>query len=203
MNDRRKSIEAYMNQLEHKSYDTYQHCLRVSRLARGFAAYLQLSPSEQAKLVQGCYLHDLGKLFIPDAILKHEGALTTEQWSIMRAHSMFGGMILDQLFTSIDSSIYEVVVHHHEHWDGSGYPSNQNGEQIPYFARICSIIDAFDSMISDRCYRKGLSYEQCISELRKHSGKQFDPKLVEKFIEFTNSAGYPLLPSTPAYVSVL
>ena len=79
MNDRRKSIEAYMNQLEHKSYDTYQHCLRVSRLARGFAAYLQLSPSEQAKLVQGCYLHDLGKLFIPDAILKHEGALTTEQ----------------------------------------------------------------------------------------------------------------------------
>lgn len=97
-----------------------------------------------------------------------------------------------------------MVVHHHEHRDGSGYPSNQSGEHIPYFTRICAILDAFDSMVYDRCYRSGMSYEHSIRKLRKHSGKQFDPELVDKFIQFTSNAGYTPLPSNqPAYVSVL
>jgi len=181
-----KRVSYLMDRLECKSADTYRHSVRVSALAGQFADYLGLGPDDRTRLVQGCYLHDLGKLLIPDSILKREGGLSAEQWEMMKEHPVCGGDMLSLLFKRIHPSVLGVVTHHHERWDGSGYPDGLCGEQIPYYARICSILDAFDSMTSDRCYRRRLTYEQSVAELRRNSRRQFDPVLVERFVAFAS-----------------
>ncbi len=182
------SADAGMKQLKRKCPSSYQHCLRVSAIARHFANTLPICGKEKDLLVRGCYLHDIGKLFIPSAILKRQGKLSEQEWSIMRQHPSCGGTVVGGN-SVISSRIVEIVMYHHERWDGRGYPEGRSGQEIPYFARICAVIDAFDSMMSNRCYRSSQSFADTITELRAGSGSQFDPDLVEPFIAFIAATG--------------
>ena len=126
-------------------------------------------------------LHDIGKIGIPDAILKKEGKLTDEERMLMNQHPEYSWSIL-RLFPGLDkASLY--ALHHHESYDGRGYPGGLKGEEIPIGSRIVSVIDAYDAMISNRCYRKGLAHEEAVRRLFSAGGTQFDPFVVQAFIE--------------------
>lgn len=185
--------ETGMELLEKKSPSSYNHCIRVAIIAQQFAQYLNLSHEQQQLLIHGCYLHDLGKLFIPSSILHREDSLSEEEWQVMRLHPTCGGQASQRCRSNLSQEVIDVITYHHERWDGGGYPAGLSGPSIPYFARICTILDTFDSMLSDRCYRKGISYEDAVEELRKNSGTQLDPSLVEPFVSFTASPNFPMM----------
>jgi HD-GYP domain-containing protein (c-di-GMP phosphodiesterase class II) len=127
----------------------------------------------------GSLLHDIGKIGVPDLILRKPGKLTEEEWVVMREHPMHGQQILRGIEFLEGAAC--VVAQHHEKWDGSGYPFGLSGEDIDVCARIFSVADAFDAITSDRVYRKGKSYELAAQELDDWAGKQFDPKVVKAF----------------------
>lgn len=185
--------EAGMELLAKKSPSSYNHCIRVAIIAQQFAQFLNLNHDERKLLVHGCYLHDIGKLFIPNAILNRECALSEEEWQVMKLHPSCGGQASKRCRSGLSQDAIDVITYHHERWDGGGYPEGLSGAEIPFFARICAIIDTFDSMLSDRCYRKGLPYEEAVQELRQNSGTQLDPSLVEPFIAFTASPSFPMM----------
>jgi HD-GYP domain-containing protein (c-di-GMP phosphodiesterase class II) len=127
----------------------------------------------------GSLLHDIGKIGVPDLILRKPAKLTPDEWVLMREHPMHGQQILRGI--KFLEGAAKVVAQHHEKWDGSGYPVGLNGEDIDICARIFSVADAFDAITSDRVYRKGKSYEAAAQELDDWAGTQFDPKVVEAF----------------------
>ena len=131
-------------------------------------------------LLAGVLLHDFGKIFTPKEILFKPGPLSDEEWRIMRRHPVDGAEILDQIAGLEEMA--KIVRYHQEAYDGSGYPEGLKGEQIPIGARIATAVDAFDAMITDRPYRKGMTVEKAIEELKRNSGTQFDPKVVEAII---------------------
>ncbi len=176
--------QLWMNLLSGKSADTYAHCIRVARLARMFASYSGLCVSQQNELVRGCYLHDIGKLLMPDSLLNGSEKLDEQGWQAMRLHPLRGGELLESLEKAERQGVIEVVMHHHERWDGAGYPAQWSGEQIPVHARICSVLDAFDCMMAGRRYRAGMCFERVVAELRANAGTQFDPHIVLTFIAF-------------------
>lgn len=169
-----------------KDVNTYEHSLRVGKLCKMMASLLQLDEKQTRQLIQGGCLHDIGKLLIPDQILMKDSALTDQEWKIMKQHPVLGSNMM-MAFTELDPKIAEIILYHHERWNGQGYPSGLSGENIPAFARICAIIDAFDSMVSDRPYRKGLSINTAVKELLSHSGTQFDPNYVALFLSLSES----------------
>ena len=129
-------------------------------------------------------LHDIGKIAIPQAILCKPGKLTDDEFVIMKSHPVNS----EKLIASIKKlqSVSPGIKHHHERWDGRGYPDRLEGENIPYCARIIALADTYDAMTSTRSYRVALPHEVAIEEIRKCAGSQFDPKLAEKFIEIQN-----------------
>jgi diguanylate cyclase (GGDEF)-like protein len=162
--------------------DTYtgSHSERVSELAARVALRIGLDP-EQVELTRlAGSLHDLGKLAIPEEILRKPGALTDSERLVLERHSQIGFRMLDSL--GVDP-VANLVLHHHERWDGAGYPDNLRGEQIPLGARIIFVADAYDAMTSDRIYRRKRSPEAALAELRRCAGTQFDPGIVAAFTE--------------------
>ena len=141
---------------------------------------LDLSGRKKAILSAGLLLHDVGKIGIPDNILKKPGALDSEEWKVMRTHVEKGVKILEPL--SDFKEVAEIVRCHHECYDGSGYPRGLQGEQIPIEARIVSVVDAFHAIVSTRCYREGRSIETALQELQRNAGTQFDPQVVGAFL---------------------
>ncbi len=131
-------------------------------------------------LLAGILLHDVGKIFTPKEILFKPGPLSDEEWKIMRRHPVDGAEILEQITGLAEMS--KIVRYHQEAYNGSGYPEGLKGEQIPIGARIATVVDAFDAMISDRPYRKGMTIEKAIEELRRNRGAQFDPTIVDAII---------------------
>jgi len=125
-------------------------------------------------------MHDIGKIGIPDQILNKAGRLTEEEYSIMKSHTTIGADIFSRL--NMVEGLQDGIRHHHERYDGTGYPDGLSGEEISLFARILCIADCYDAMTSNRVYRKRLSDETVLEELRKNAGTQFDPELVEAFI---------------------
>ncbi|XID90615.1 HD-GYP domain-containing protein [Paenibacillaceae bacterium WGS1546] len=174
-------ISGKMELLRNKHEETYRHCVRVALLGEKLAAALRLGPASSTKLVRGCFIHDLGKLLIPNEILDSPVQLTEEQWAWVKRHPEFGAEMLRDN-AELDADIVRLVLHHHERWDGRGYPYGLRGEEIPLFARICAVADAFDSMMSPRPYRRWKSVEEAMGELRNNAGSQFDPAIVELFI---------------------
>jgi HD-GYP domain-containing protein (c-di-GMP phosphodiesterase class II) len=126
-------------------------------------------------------IHDLGKIGVPDEILNKPGSLTRKEFERMKTHVNIGFNIASRAKELV--SVAPFILHHHEHWNGSGYPDGLKEEEIPLECRILGIIDAFDAMTNDRPYHKGVSVEEAIKEIRKYAGKQFDPYLADKFIE--------------------
>ena len=167
--------------------DTYLrvHSHTVARFARVIAQELGFSQERIRRLVQGCELHDLGKIAVPDQILMKPNSLTPEEYEIVKQHPVWGARILGPLTSLKD--ITAMVHQEHEHWDGAGYPQRLKGEQILLEARIIAVADALDAMTSGRPYRSKLTVQEAAEELKRCAGTQFDPQVVEAALKAIRS----------------
>lgn len=164
-----------------------EHLKAVSRIARRLGSRMALTHSQMGALVVGSLLHDIGKLGISDSVLQKLGRLTGEEYESMKQHPILGVRILESIEGL--SPVLVVVRHHHEHFDGSGYPDGLRGEEIPLTARIALVADAFDAMVRDRPYRLGISEKAALEEISRNSGTQFDPEVVRALEELMAESG--------------
>jgi len=175
----RSTLKALTAALETRDSETHGHSERVVSYSLRLGREYGLNSEQMKALEFGSLLHDIGKIGVPDSILRKPAKLTEEEWVRMREHPLHGQQILRGI--EFLQGAARVVAQHHEKWDGSGYPLGLHGEDIDLCARIFSVADAFDAMTSDRVYRKGKSYEAAAQELDVWAGRQFDPKVVEAF----------------------
>ncbi|WP_346355628.1 HD domain-containing phosphohydrolase [Azotosporobacter soli] len=173
-------VQAMMKALEARDFITEGHGERLQEIMLEFAAALGLSSQQLADIRLFAQFHDIGKVGIPDHILFKPGGLTEAEWTVMRQHAEIGHRIA-QSAADLDP-IADWILKHHEWWNGQGYPFGLSGEKIPLPCRMLGIVDAYDAMTNDRPYRKALTSEQAVAELRRHAGTQFDPALVEPFV---------------------
>ena len=178
-------VESLAVSLDEKDKYTHGHSRRVTDFSLQLAKHIT-DQKVDFELLRLCgVLHDIGKIGVPDKVLGKPGKLSAEEFAIIKKHPGQGAQILRPMVS--DGRIAEIsniIKHHHERYDGKGYPDNLKGEEIPYLSRIIAIADSYDAMTSDRPYRTGMDDASAIEEIRKSSGSQFDPKLVEKFLEF-------------------
>jgi putative two-component system response regulator len=156
------------------------HCQRLAGLAHELGMRAGLEPLDLKGLVFGALLHDIGKIGVSDAVLTKAGPLTAQEWHEMRQHPVIGERICEPLTTA--AQLAPIVRHHHERWDGTGYPDRLRGEAIPVGARIVGLVDAYDAIVHDRPYRPARSVQQALDEIRREAGAQFDPELVTLFL---------------------
>lgn len=175
----------YIEWIEKKDPLTCSHCSKSAQYAVFLGKTLSLSADELVVLSIAAPLHDLGKVKVPDEILVKPASLTHEEYKVIQCHPLWGAeMILDNAGRNLDwLRVAEIILNHHERFDGCGYPAGINGKEIPFLAQIVSIADAYDAMISDRPYRSALPAETALRILQKESGKQFHPELVQEFIK--------------------
>jgi diguanylate cyclase (GGDEF)-like protein/putative nucleotidyltransferase with HDIG domain len=172
-------IYALAATVDAKDHYTYGHSKKVSQYAVSLAEKLGLTQEKTAVIRAAGLLHDIGKIAVPDSVLNKAGPLSEDEWEPVRAHPELGVEILKHVIDLVNC--LPAVLHHHEHYDGGGYPSGLKGQDIPLEARILAISDAFDAITSIRPYRKQLSPQQALDELRRCAGSQFDPELVSIF----------------------
>lgn len=178
------TLRALVTALDTRDEETQGHSLRVVRYTMKLAKIMNITDEEELKNIElGALLHDIGKIGIPDAILRKPGKLTPEEWKIMETHPQLGNQILNKIKFLEKPSI--IVLHHHEKYNGTGYPDKLKEMEIPLGARIFGVADTVDAMTSDRPYRKALSFEIAKEELEKFSGTQFDPVVVKAFNELS------------------
>jgi putative two-component system response regulator len=187
-------VVALVNAVEAKDRDLRDHCGRLAYRATRLAAYVGLRGYELEGVAYGALLHDVGKIAMPEHILRKPGPLTEDEAVTMRRHPVIGERICDPLRMSRDFA--PIIRHHHERWDGSGYPDGLRGERIPLGARIVSLADAYDAIVRDRPYRAARSHDEAVDELRRFAGRQFDPALVPLFIDEVERADAGAVPST-------
>jgi len=167
---------------EMRDTDTGKHVLRVGKYARVMADGIGL-PDEISYLIEkAAPLHDLGKIGIPDSILLKKGALTDEEREIMNSHAEMGSELLSEHESMLVQMAGSIALNHHERWDGKGYPSGLQGESIPIEGRITALSDVFDALTTIRPYKKAWSIDETIEYIKKMSGLQFDPQLVDVFV---------------------
>lgn len=176
----RETLASLSNALEAKDAVTSQHTEEVVRLAVSVAAELDLDLDAVRNIELGAVLHDIGKVRVPESILNKPGPLTDEEWVVMKTHPEVGEHILRPIHSL--NAILPIVRHHHERWDGGGYPDKLAGRAIPLGARIVSVCDAYRAMTEDRPYREALSVAEARKELCEGAGTQFDPECVEAMI---------------------
>ncbi|MCU1290113.1 MAG: hypothetical protein JWN60_2342 [Acidobacteria bacterium] len=175
----RSTLKALVQALETRDYETHGHSERVVTFSLRLGYEMGLDKESLHDLELGALMHDIGKIGVPDAVLRKPAKLNDEEWEKMKLHPLHGQKILRNI--AFLEGATRIVAQHHEKWDGSGYPLGLRGEDIDIGARIFSVVDAFDAIISDRVYRKGRPYEQALEELEKYSGTQFDPAVIEAF----------------------
>jgi cyclic di-GMP phosphodiesterase len=175
----RSTLKALTAALETRDSETHGHSERVVTYSLRLGREYGLNSAEMKALEFGSLLHDIGKIGVPDSILRKPAKLTEEEWVRMREHPQHGQQILRGI--EFLQGAARVVAQHHEKWDGSGYPLGLRAEDIDICARIFAVADAFDAITSDRVYRRGKSYEAAAKELDDWAGRQFDPKVVEAF----------------------
>ncbi len=177
----RNSVVCAFNQmLDLKDINTGVHSTRLAEWALRVARKMEIPEERLYQVEVAALLHDVGKIGVPDAILKKPGMLTPEERALINRHPEYSWSIL-RLFPGLEeASLY--ALHHHESVDGTGYPAGLKGNDIPLVSRIICVIDAFDAMVSNRCYRQGLSHTEAIARLQRSSGTQFDPTILQAFI---------------------
>lgn len=168
---------------ETRSKETGNHVKRVAKYSKLLAILYGLSSNEAECLFAASPMHDIGKLGIPDSILKKEGSLNKEEWEIMKTHSQIGYDILKGSPREVLQAAAIVSYEHHEKYDGTGYPRGLKGEEIHIYGRITAVADVFDALGSDRCYKKAWDDDEIFEFFEKQKGKQFDPNLVDIFFE--------------------
>ncbi|WP_435635392.1 HD-GYP domain-containing protein [Pseudomonas solani] len=167
---------------EYKDNETGLHVIRMSHYARILARALGWSEAACEDLLNAAPMHDVGKIGIPDAVLRKPGKLDDDEWVVMREHVRIGAEIIGEHPSGLLRMARSIALTHHEKWDGSGYPNGLRGEEIAIEGRIVAIADVFDALTSERPYKRAWSVEDAIALLREQSGRHFDPSLVELFI---------------------
>lgn len=180
------SIKSLALALEAKDKYTGGHSQRVANLATEIAREMNLPPEQVEKISFAALVHDIGKIGISETIINKNRELTDEEYKSIAAHSAIGQNILTPVLD--DEEILLMVRHHHERYDGEGYPDGLAGEQIPLGARIIAVADMYDAMMSDRSYRKAVGFDVTIAELKRQTPAQLDPKVVEAFLKVTKKA---------------
>ena len=175
-----ETIRSLAQALEARDSYTQGHSERVTRYALLVAEQMDLSEHQRKVLHYAGMLHDIGKIGISDSILHKRVQLSDDEWETIRSHPLFGDTILGPIKFLSDAQ--QIVLHHHERYDGSGYPGRLRGDEIPLEARIIAVADAFDAMTSDRPYRVAMERDKAIAEISRASGQQFDPRVVEAFL---------------------
>jgi HD-GYP domain-containing protein (c-di-GMP phosphodiesterase class II) len=175
------TIEGWARAMDLRDRETESHTERVTELTISLARLFGIRDGEIVHIRRGALLHDIGKIGVPDHILLKEGALTEQEWDIMRRHPQFAYDML-QPIRYLRQSL-DIPYCHHEKWDGTGYPRGLKGGQIPLVARIFAIADVWDAITSDRPYRKALSNAEALAYIQEQSGRHFDPQVVEAFLK--------------------
>ncbi|MFQ4145670.1 two-component system response regulator [Chlorogloeopsis sp. ULAP02] len=169
--------------IESRDPNTGDHCERLVVLGQAFGKYLNLSRTQIRDLVWGSYLHDIGKVGIPDAVLLKTGSFTPQEWEIMRRHVLIGEKICQPLRSM--RGVIPIIRHHHERWDGSGYPDGLKGNEIPCLAQVFQMIDIYDALISERPYKRAFTPEEALAIMQEETAKGWrNPQLMQKFAEF-------------------
>src|SRR5579863_3812207 len=182
----RSSLICAFNQLlDLKDLNTGVHSTRLAEWALHVAGELGMDDSSLADIEVAALLHDIGKIGIPDSILRKPAKLTDDEYALMKKHPEFGWAVLRHVPGMERASL--MILHHHESYDGAGYPAGLNGKEIPVGSRIVSVIDAFDAMVSSRPYRAGLPFEEAERRLLAACGKQFDPDVVDSFLSLART----------------
>ncbi len=176
---RRQTIDVLLRTLHEREPGLGSHVQGVVHLALAMGRHLGLAAEDLDVVARGAELHDVGKMAVPDAILRKPGPLNDQEWDVMRTHTLIGERILAA--APALAPVATLVRSSHERWDGSGYPDHLVGEEIPVGARIIAVCDAFEAMVEDRPWRSSLSAPEALAELRRCAGSQFDPHLVEVF----------------------
>ncbi len=174
------TLEALVSALDFREHETQYHSKRVASYAVRLARELGVKEDELKYVYWGGLLHDIGKIGVPDSILLKPGALNEDEWKEMRKHPEIGYRIIENI--DFLGPAKDIVLYHHERWDGKGYPLGLSGENIPFYARIFSVVDALDAITTDRPYRKAQSFTKAYQEIKKCAGTQFDPEVVKVFL---------------------
>ena len=200
---RKETVEAVLKMAESIDYrdtGTYEHSERLAEYSRRLSVAIGLTPEHTREVVLASRVHDLGKIGISNDILLKPGPLTREEREIMEEHPVIGANILAS-YSSFDDAV-GIVRHHHERWDGKGYPDGLKGETIPVGSRIITVVDSFDAMTSDRPYRRGMSIAEAVERLKAGMGSQFDPNVTARFIQLLIDDG-TYAPSEPPTLHIL
>ena len=201
---RRQIIGILSQAAEYRDFETGNHFLRVSEYTGCLARAMGWSEERVQRIQLASPVHDIGKIGIPDNILLKPGKLTPEEWEVMKMHCLYGSQILTtnkfiEVFCKIDNLSFpslqseeggaiienaaKIALHHHEHWNGKGYPSGLKGEDIPIEARITAVADVYDALISQRPYKEPWPEDKCLALIKEESGEHFDPQVVKVFLE--------------------
>jgi HD-GYP domain-containing protein (c-di-GMP phosphodiesterase class II) len=181
------TLEGWGNALELRDKETQGHTRRVTELTLKLARQLGMREPELTHLRRGVLVHDIGKMGVPDRILHKKGTLTKKDWEQLRKHPQYAFDLLYPI--AYLRPAIEVAYCHHERWDGTGYPRGLEGDEIPFSARIFSVVDVWDALLSDRVYRKAWPRQKVLDYLKEQSGRQFDPRVVEVFIRLMDEPG--------------
>lgn len=185
-------IQPLIRVIEESDAFTWSHSINVANYAHTLAEIFGLCSEQKNNIYIGALLHDIGKVEIPEMILKKAGKLTPEEWTIMRTHPKVGFNLLEDNERLMKRGIPDIVLHHHERYDGKGYPDGLAGEEISLAARIVTVADSFDAMTSNRVYRNAIGKSMAAKELLNNAYTQFDPEIVKAFVDFILT-GSPLL----------
>lgn len=182
--------ESLGNAIDAKDHYTCSHSEEVAVVAQMLAVEMGLSPRESELLHIAGHLHDIGKIGLPDSILKKRGRLTEEEYELVKKHPAMGADIVKPVASVAGlDQITGIILHHHERYDGGGYPHGLKGRQIPFGARLIAVADTLSAMASNRPYRKALEFEKIVQEIKDCSGSQFDPAVVDAFLACADRIG--------------
>jgi putative nucleotidyltransferase with HDIG domain len=193
---RQESVKALLRTLSARDPYTGRHSNRVTNIALTFARSLGLSPQELEALSNAGYLHDIGKIGVSDSILLKPGPLTPEEREVIETHPRIGEKIVEPL--GFNSQEKDLILLHHERWDGNGYPYGLQGNSIPFLCRLLALADVFDALSSDRPYRQAFTTPDALAEVEAQAGRQFDPDLTRKFVQMMDD----LDPRTLSHMSL-
>jgi putative two-component system response regulator len=195
MHSKDKMLENMANIIEYRDLESGQHVKRTIGMTRLLVNHLQARPElsrhisriDHDIIIKSVPLHDIGKIAIPDNVLLKPARLTPEEYDVIKTHSAIGSEIIDSMMEGEDPMFYQhcrdIFRHHHERWDGKGYPDGLSGEEIPLSARILAVIDVYDALVSPRVYKAPFTHEEAVHIITEGSGTQFDPNIITAFLE--------------------
>jgi putative nucleotidyltransferase with HDIG domain len=178
------TLDAMVSAIESRDFETKHHCRRVQSYAVLLAERMGVAPEQLMDISYGALLHDVGKIGVPDSILLKPGKLTEEEWETMRNHTLIGYKMISRI--KFLKGAADIVLYHHERWDGGGYPYGIAAQDIPLGARIFSVADTFDAITSRRVYKEAVPMDVAKKEIERCSGEQFDPDVVDAFLKLTD-----------------